>query len=256
MKRVRLATIASSIVVGLLVLLAASAAYAAGPASVPAATPDLLSMGGPGLAPQLKILALLTLLSLLPAIVLTMTSFTRIVVVLSFVKQGVGSQSSPPSQVIVGLALFLTMFTMAPITNAVMKDAYEPYAAGQIDESTALDRAAVPLRAFMLRQTREADLALFYEASHTPLPSTEEEVPMRIASPAFVVSELTTAFQMGVLVLLPFLVIDLAVAAILMAMGMMMVPPASISLPLKLLLFVVVDGWHLLVGSLLRSFSS
>lgn len=218
---------------------------------------DLLGMtNGPGLAPQLKILALLTLLSLLPAIVLTMTSFTRIVVVLSFVKQGVGAQQSPPSQVLVGLALFLTMFTMAPVTNTVLKEAYEPYAAGTIDDNTALERAAKPLRSFMLRQTREADLALFYEAAHASLPNTEEEVPMRIASPAFVVSELTTAFQMGVLVLLPFLVIDLAVAAVLMAMGMMMVPPASISLPLKLLLFVVVDGWHLLVGSLLRSFTS
>lgn len=224
--------------------------------AAPAAAPDLLSMNGPGLAPQLKILALLTLLSLLPAIVLTMTSFTRVVVVLSFVRQGIGAQSSPPSQVIVGMALFLTMFTMAPVTSAVMRDAYEPYAAGKIDESAALECAAAPLRAFMLRQTREADLALFYEATREPLPSTEEEVPMRIATPAFVVSELTTAFQMGVLVLLPFLVIDLAVAAILMAMGMMMVPPATISLPLKLLLFVVVDGWHLLIGSLLRSFSS
>ena len=217
---------------------------------------DLLAMNGPGLVPQLKILAILTLLSLLPAIVLTMTSFTRIVVVLSFVKQGVGTQQAPPSQVLVGLALFLTVFTMAPVTSTIVKDAYEPYAAGKIDETAALERAAAPLRAFMLRQTREADLALFYEAAHAPLPKTEEEVPMRIASPAFVVSELTTAFQMGVLVLLPFLVIDLAVAAILMAMGMMMVPPSSISLPLKLLLFVVVDGWHLLVGSLLRSFSA
>jgi flagellar biosynthetic protein FliP len=220
--------------------------------------PDLLSLAsnGPGLVPQLKILALLTVLSLIPAIVLTMTSFTRIVVVLSFVKQGIGAQSAPPSQVLVGLALFLTMFTMAPVTNAVLTEAYAPYAAGKIDETAALDRAAGPIRSFMLRQTREADLALFYEAAHAQPPHTEEEVPMRIASPAFVVSELTTAFQMGVLVLLPFLVIDLAVAAILMAMGMMMVPPASISLPLKLLLFVVVDGWHLLVGSLLRSFSA
>lgn len=228
---------------------------APGIASAAPGAPDLLSIDGPGLAPQLKILALLTLLSLLPAIVLTMTSFTRIVVVLSFVKQGIGAQQAPPAQVLVGLALFMTMFTMAPVTSAVMKDAYEPYAAGKIDESAALERASGPLRSFMLRQTREADLALFYQAAHAPLPNTEEEVPMRIASPAFVVSELTTAFQMGVLVLLPFLVIDLAVAAVLMAMGMMMVPPASISLPLKLLLFVVVDGWHLLVGSLLRSFS-
>ena len=216
----------------------------------------MLSMGsGPGLAPQLKVLAVLTLLSLLPAIVLTMTSFTRIVVVLSFVKQGLGTQQTPPSQVLVGIALFLTVFTMAPVTQTILTDAYEPYSAGKIDENTALSRAATPLRAFMLHQTREADLALFYDAAKLPMPATEEEVPMRIASPAFVVSELATAFQMGVLVLLPFLVIDLAVASILMAMGMMMVPPSSISLPLKLILFVVVDGWHLLVGSLLKSFA-
>lgn len=217
---------------------------------------DILSVGaGPGLAPQLKVLAVLTLLSLLPAIVLTMTSFTRIVVVLSFVKQGLGTQQTPPAQVLVGIALFLTVFTMAPITQTIVTDAYEPYSAGKIDESQALERATKPLRAFMLRQTREADLALFYDAAKLPMPATEEEVPMRIASPAFIVSELATAFQMGVLVLLPFLVIDLAVASILMAMGMMMVPPSSISLPLKLILFVVVDGWHLLVGSLLRSFA-
>jgi len=218
---------------------------------------DLLSAGAgaPGLAPQLKVLAVLTLFSLLPAIVLTMTSFTRIVVVLSFVKQGLGTQQTPPAQVLVGIALFLTVFTMAPVTQTILTDAYEPYSAGKIDETTALNRAAAPLRAFMLRQTREADLALFYDAAKLPMPSTEEEVPMRIASPAFVVSELATAFQMGVLVLLPFLVIDLAVASILMAMGMMMVPPSSISLPLKLILFVVVDGWHLLVGSLLKSFA-
>ncbi len=217
---------------------------------------DLLSVGtGPGLAPQLKVLAVLTLFSLVPAIVLTMTSFTRIVVVLSFVKQGLGTQQTPPAQVLVGIALFLTVFTMAPVTQTILTDAYEPYSAGKIDESQALARATKPLRAFMLRQTREADLALFYDAAKLPMPATEEEVPMRIASPAFIVSELATAFQMGVLVLLPFLVIDLAVASILMAMGMMMVPPSSISLPLKLILFVVVDGWHLLVGSLLRSFA-
>jgi flagellar biosynthesis protein FliP len=210
--------------------------------------------GGPGLAPQLKILAVLTLLSLLPAIVLTMTSFTRIAVVLSFVKQGLGTQQAPPSQVLVGLALFVTAFTMAPVASVIMRDAYEPYAAGKITETQAMDRAIVPLRAFMLRQTREADLSLFYEAANTPLPHTENDVSMRMAAPAFVVSELTTAFQMGVMVLLPFLVIDLIVASVLMSLGMMMMPPQSISLPLKLLLFVSVDGWHLLVGSLLRSF--
>lgn len=224
-------------------------------------TPDLAgaltsaTASGPGLAPQLKVLAVLTLLSLLPAIILTMTSFTRTAVVLSFVKQGLGTQQAPPSQVLVGIALFITAFTMAPIASTIAKDAYEPYVAGKIDETQAFDRAVVPLRAFMLRQTREADLTLFYQAANAPMPRAEEEVSMRMAAPAFVVSELTTAFEMGVMVLLPFLIIDLVVAAVLMSLGMMMMPPQSISLPLKLLLFVSVDGWHLLVGSLLRSFA-
>jgi flagellar biosynthetic protein FliP len=215
---------------------------------------NLLGLNQPGLAPQLKLLALLTLLSLLPAIVLTMTSFTRCVIVLGFVRQGIGTQQTPPSQVLVGMALFLTLFTMAPVAQAIAHDAYEPYVAGKVTEEQAFTLAQTPLRAFMLHQTRESDLSLFYDAARLPLPKTEEEVPLRIAAPAFVVSELTTAFQMGVLVLLPFLVIDLVVSAILMSMGMMMVPPATISLPIKLLLFVVVDGWHLLVDSLLKSF--
>jgi flagellar biosynthesis protein FliP len=208
-----------------------------------------------GLPKELRILALLTILSLLPAIVLTMTSFTRVVVVLSFVRQGIGAQQTPPNQVVIGIALAMTLFTMAPVASAIATNAYEPYAAGKITEQQAIERGVGPLRAFMLRQTREADLALFYDALGAPLPKTEEEVPMKIAVPAFVISELTTAFQMGVLVLLPFLLIDLAVASTLMSMGMMMVPPASISLPIKLLLFVVVDGWHLLVASLMRSFA-
>jgi flagellar biosynthetic protein FliP len=216
-------------------------------------TPDLTG-ALPGLGPQLKVLALLTVLSLLPAIILTMTSFTRTAVVLSFVKQGLGTQNAPPSQVLVGISLFVTAFTMAPVASTVMREAYEPYSAGKITETQAIDRAVVPIRAFMLRQTREADLALFYGAASAPMPRNEDDVSMRMAAPAFVVSELTTAFQMGVMVLLPFLVIDLVVASVLMALGMMMMPPQSISLPLKLLLFVAVDGWHLLVGSLLRSF--
>lgn len=210
---------------------------------------------GKGLTGSLKVLALLTMLGLLPAIVLTMTSFTRVIVVLSFVKTGIGSMQTPPSQVVVGISLFLTMFIMAPVTNQIIDDAYKPYVAEQIDEEQAYEAAVKPLRGFMLRQTREADLALFYQAAQEPFPETEDEVPMRIAIPAFVVSELTTAFQMGVLVLLPFLLIDIATASTLMSMGMMMVPPTSISLPLKLLLFVVVDGWHLLTESLLRSFA-
>ena len=215
---------------------------------------DIKLLDTPGLAPQLKILALLTILSLLPAIVLTMTSFTRIVIVLGFVRQGIGMQQTPPTQVLVGLSLFLTVFTMSPVLSTIVKDAYSPYSAGTITDSQALDRASAPIKSFMLHQTRESDLALFYDATHDPAPHTEEEVPLRIAAPAFMVSELTTAFQMGVLVLLPFLVIDLAVSSVLMSMGMMMVPPTTISLPVKLLLFVVVDGWHLLLGSLLRSF--
>jgi flagellar biosynthesis protein FliP len=215
----------------------------------------LNTLNTPGLSPQLKILALLTILSLLPAIVLTMTSFTRLVIVLGFVRQGLGTQQTPPTQVLVGLALFLTCFTMAPVFSSIARDAYEPYSAGTINDVQAIERASAPLRVFMLHQTREADLALFYDATQAPLPKTEEEVPLRIAAPAFVVSELTTAFQMGVLVLLPFLVIDLAVSSVLMSLGMMMVPPTTISLPIKLLLFVVADGWHLLVGSLLRSFT-
>lgn len=216
---------------------------------------DLKALDAPGLAPQLKILALLTVLSLLPAIVLTMTSFTRVVIVLGFVRQGLGTQQTPPTQVLVGLALFVTAFTMAPVATTLARDAYEPYAAGKISDSEAFDRASVPIRSFMLHQTRETDLALFYQAAGAPPPKVEEDVPLRIAAPAFMVSELTTAFQMGVMVLLPFLVIDLAVSSILMSMGMMMVPPTTISLPIKLLLFVVVDGWHLLIGSLLRSFA-
>ncbi len=206
------------------------------------------------LSPELSVLAALTLLSLLPAVILTVTSFTRFVIVLGFARQGIGTQSSPPNQVIIGLSLFLTAFTMAPVVDRMVHDAYEPLSRGEITESQAMDRAIAPLRGFMLKQTREADLALFYEASNTPLPQTEEEVPLRIAAPAFMVSELTTAFEMGVLVLLPFLVIDLAVASGLMSMGMMMVPPGNIALPLKLLVFVLVDGWNLLIGSLLASY--
>lgn len=241
------ALVAAAVALGAKVALAAPTAAAGAAAALPGLGPE-------GLTPQLKVLALLTLLSLLPAIVLTMTSFTRVVMVLSFVRQGVGTQV-PPNQVLVGIALALTAFTMAPVATRVLNEAYEPYSAGALTEAEALERASAPVRSFLLRQTREADLALFYNASGLPYPRTEEEVPLRVAVPAFVVSELTTGFQMGVLVLFPFLVIDLVVSSVLMSMGMMMVPPSSISLPIKLLLFVVVDGWHLLVGSLLRSFA-
>lgn len=225
------------------------------PASVGSMPSSTQLLESAGLAPSLKILLVLTLLALLPAILLTTTSFVRTVVVLSFVRQGIGSMQSPPSQVIVGLSLFLTLFTMAPVADEVKRIAVDPYLAGQITDLQAMDVGSQPLKRFMLRQTREADLRLFYDATGTALPGTPEDVPMRLAMPAFVVSELTTAFHMGVIILLPFLVVDLAVASLLMSMGMMMVPPTTISLPLKLLLFVLVDGWNLVAGSILRSFT-
>ncbi len=212
-------------------------------------------LGGQGLTTSLKILLVLTFLGLLPALILTTTSFVRTVVVLSFIRQGVGAPQTPPTQVVVGLALFLTAFIMAPVFEQIQTDALTPYMAGTISDMEAFTRAARPLREFMLHQTRQEDLLLFYSATESPLPETPEDVSLRMAVPAFVISELTTAFQMGVIVLLPFLVVDLAVASLLMSMGMMMVPPTTLSLPIKLLLFVLVDGWHLVAGSVLRSYS-
>src|SRR5690606_2885925 len=195
------------------------------------------------------------MLSLLPALILTTTSFVRTVVVLSFLRQGVGSPQTPPTQVIVGLALFLTAFIMAPVFDRIHVEALTPYVAGTLTDLEAFERATQPLKEFMLQQTRQEDLLLFYSATDTPLPATPQDVSLRMAVPAFVISELTTAFQMGVIVLLPFLVVDLAVASLLMSMGMMMVPPTTMSLPIKLLLFVLVDGWHLVAGSVLRSYA-
>jgi flagellar biosynthetic protein FliP len=208
-----------------------------------------------GLAPSLKILLILTLVGLLPAIILATTSFVRIIVVLSFIRQGVGLAQTPPNQVLIGLALFLTAFTMSPVFGEMKRVAYDPYVAGKVTDVGALELASGPLKLFMLRQTREADLRLFYEATQTQLPKTPEDVSLKLAAPAFVISELTTAFQMGVVILLPFLIVDLAVSSLLMSMGMMMVPPTTLSLPIKLVLFVLVDGWNLVAGSLLRSFA-
>jgi flagellar biosynthesis protein FliP len=223
------------------------------PAQQPFFSPEWFNDGA--LAPSLKMLVLLTLLALLPAIVLSMTSFIRLVVVLSLLRQGVGSPQTPPTQVVVGLALFLTLFTMAPVTDQIRTSAYDPFKAGQITELQAMQAASQPMKLFMLRQTREQDLLMFYDATAQQLPTAPEGVELRMAIPAFVISELTTAFQMGVMILLPFLVVDIAAASLLMSMGMMMVPPTTISLPLKLLLFVLVDGWNLVAGALLRSFA-
>ncbi|MCL5677139.1 MAG: flagellar type III secretion system pore protein FliP [Firmicutes bacterium] len=203
---------------------------------------------------SLEILALLTILSLAPAILVLMTSFTRIIVVLGFVRSALGTQQMPPNQVLIGLALFLTFFVMAPVWSQINQDALQPYLAGQLDQAAALQRAAAPLRDFMLRQTREKDLSLFVGMAHLPRPGTPQDIPVYVVVPAFAISELKTAFQIGFVIYIPFIVIDMVVATTLMSMGMLMLPPMLLSLPFKILLFVMVDGWHLVVQSLLTSF--
>jgi flagellar biosynthetic protein FliP len=216
-----------------------------------------LQIGGPGeehVSSALQIVALLTLLSLAPAILVMLTGFVRIVIVLSFLRQAVGTQSMPPNQVIVSLALFLTFFVMLPTLREVNEQALEPYQRGEIGDTDALGRAYEPLRRFMLRQTREKDLALFVNASGIARPTTAADVPPQALLPAFLISELKTAFQMGFLIYIPFLILDMVVASVLTSMGMITLPPVVISLPFKLMLFVLVDGWNVLTGSLVQSF--
>ena len=197
---------------------------------------------------------LVTVLSLAPSILVMVTSFTRIVIVLSFLRTAIGLQQTPPNSVLVGLALFLTLFVMSPTLEAVYRDGLEPLLAEEIDESEALTRAAVPVRGFMLRQVRPPDVALFAEIARLePVPPVAD-TPFRVLLPAFMISELRRAFEIGFLIFLPFLIIDMVVASILMSMGMMMLPPVMISLPFKLIFFVLVDGWALVVGSLVQSF--
>jgi flagellar biosynthetic protein FliP len=203
-----------------------------------------------------KIVGLLTILSLAPAILVTMTAFTRIAVVLSFVRHALGVQGLPPHQVMMSLALFLTLFVMAPVGRKVHAEALRPYLDGEIGDTQALEAATRPVRAFMLAHTREKDLGLFYEISRTDRPRGPDDVSMAMLLPAFVTSELRTAFEMGVLIFLPFLLVDLVVSSVLMSMGMVMLPPALIALPLKVMLFVLADGWHLVIGSVARSFSA
>lgn len=211
--------------------------------------------GTPGEQVQsLQILLLLTALTLVPAILILMSGFTRIIVVLSFVRSSLGTQNTPPNQVLIGLALFLTAFVMAPTLRQVQKQAIDPYLAGELTQPQAIMAAMGPMKSFMLRQTREKDLALMLELAGEPAPAGPEDLSALVLVPAFAISELKTAFQMGFILFLPFLVIDLVVASGLMSMGMMMVPPALVSLPFKVLIFVLVDGWHLLVQSLATSF--
>jgi flagellar biosynthetic protein FliP len=202
----------------------------------------------------LKIIMMLTVLTLAPAILILMTSFTRIVIVLSFLRQALGTQQMPPNQVIVGLALFLTFFVMAPTWNQISTQALEPFLNEKMDQKTAFEKAEAPLREFMFAQTREKDLELFLSLSKMPKPQSRAEVPTYVLVPSFVISELKTSFQIGFMLYLPFLVLDMVVASVLMAMGMMMLPPMIISLPFKILLFVLIDGWQLVIGSLVKSF--
>jgi flagellar biosynthesis protein FliP len=215
---------------------------------------DVNIQGVGAISAPLQIVFLLTLLTFVPAILMTMTSFTRIVIVFHFLRQALGTQEMPSNQILLGLALFLTVFIMAPVGDRVNALALQPAIAGQITVGQALERGSPPLREFMLKQTREKDLALFVELSRSPRPKTPEELPMRVVVPAFVISELKTGFQMGFFLFIPFLLIDLVVSTTLLSMGMMQLPPAMISLPFKVMLFVMIDGWNLIVGSLVRSF--
>ncbi len=244
--------------------LAAGESHAAAPASVneplAAAADAVLSTLDPAVPPAsgahtaLRILVMMTVLSLLPAILLTMTCFTRIIIVFSFLRQALGIQGMPPNQVVMGMALFLTAFIMAPVGETMYTEAFEPLSENKITVETALSRAKDPLAAFMLEHTADEDLRLFYDVSNRPRPSSRKEVSFFVLVPAYTLSEVRTAFQMGFLVLVPFLVIDLVVSSVLMAMGMMMLPPTLIALPFKVMVFVLADGWGLVVRSLVRSF--
>ena len=204
----------------------------------------------------IQTLLFFTALSFLPAVLLMMTGFTRIVIVLSLMRQALGTQSSPPNQVVIGLSLFLTLFVMGPTLDRVYAEAYKPYSEGSLTFEQALPRAEAPMRAFMIRQTRQSDYALFARLAKLPEGTQIEEAPFRVVVPSFVISELKTAFQIGFMIFIPFLVIDMVVSSVLMSLGMMMLSPVLVALPFKLMLFVLADGWNLLIGSLAASFAT
>jgi flagellar biosynthetic protein FliP len=246
--------------VGLVAVFLGVFALVAAPASAAVPVPTVsIGLGGAkgpnDTAATLQVIALLTVLSLAPAILMLTTAFTRIVIVLSFVRQAIGTQMMPPNQVIIGLSLFLTFFVMAPVAADIQHNAWDPFMNKQISQEVAMTRAEAPIRQFMFKQTREKDLALFVKMAKIQRPRTAKDVPTYVVVPAFITSELKTAFQIGFVIYLPFLIIDMVVASILMSMGMMMLPPVVISLPFKIILFVLVDGWHLLSRALVTSFN-
>ena len=238
---------------GLLGLLAPVLTHAAA-TGIPAVTVTTNPGGGQTYSLTLQVLILMTVLTLLPAILLMMTAFTRIIIVLAILRQAIGAGQTPPNQVLVGLALFLTLFVMAPVITKINTEAAQPYLAGTIETTVALERAVAPLKTFMLEQTRESDIATFVRISGGKGFAQKEDVPLSILVPAFVTSELKTAFQIGFLLFIPFVIIDLVVASVLMSMGMMMLSPVLISLPFKIMLFVLIDGWALIMGTLAQSF--
>ncbi len=245
----------SIVLLTLLLGLAGAAWGAPEPLALPTISVGVGKATKPGdVAVTLQILFLMTILSLAPGILIMTTSFTRIVVVLSFLRNALGTQQAPSNQIIVGLSLFLTFFVMSPVWQQINRDALQPYKAQTITQEEAFKRAVMPVRKFMLSQARERDIALFVSISKLPRPNNANDIPTLTLIPAFMISELRTAFQIGFLVYIPFLVVDMVVASVLMSMGMMMLPPVMISLPFKILLFVLVDGWGLIVGSLIKSF--
>jgi flagellar biosynthetic protein FliP len=211
--------------------------------------------GGTDLVDTMQLMLLFTILTLAPAILILCTSFTRIIVVLSFMRQAIGTQNMPPNQLLIGFALFLSLFVMMPTGEKIYENGIAPYIAKKVTATQAIDQVEGPLRAFMQKHVRKDDLALFYDVTGEPAPNTVQDVPIHFLIPSFIISELKTAFQIGFLLYIPFLILDMVVASVLMAMGMMMLPPVLISLPFKILLFVLVDGWQLVTGSILRSFN-
>ncbi len=238
----------------LLSLLLLFPVFAWAESGIPAFTSTPTAGGGQSYSLSLQTLIVMTSLTFLPAVLLMMTAFTRIVIVLSLLRQALGTMQSPPNQVVLGLSLFLTFFVMAPVLDKINEQALQPYLTDKMNIMQALDKGAEPLKVFMLRQTRQSDLALFVRLSKSPPLQGPEAVPLKILVPAYVISELKTAFQIGFVIFIPFLIIDMVVASVLMSMGMMMLSPVTISFPFKLMLFVLVDGWSLLIASLVQSF--
>lgn len=239
----------------LALFLPAGLAIAQASGGLPAITSSPLPGGGTTYSLTIQTLVLMTALTFIPAAILMMTGFTRIVIVLALLRHAMGTQTAPSNQIIVGLSLFLTFFVMSPVLEKVYVEAYLPLSENKIDVIQAAERAAAPMRGFMLKQTRESDLALFAGIAKIDKIEKPEDTPLRILVPAFVISELKTAFQIGFILFIPFLVIDMVVASLLMSMGMMMMSPVMVALPFKLMLFVLVDGWHLVIGSLVQSFT-